>query len=191
MEGVNLIVVSPLKALPLSNRKILLTRKFFGGIGLYCELWRGAIIHACEPSPEAGDNLDNMEVALDAAPFRTIYAEFSDGLFARLLTPNSLVLASVGERFNSLSRLCPKAGIPCIYIEYSLRTRLQIEYRRTIMRGCWRSRREIRQERAQVQAISVAPAVQWSAMARPRSSHISRSPPSASLSSTPGLKRPC
>ena len=104
-----------------------------------------------------------MEVELDAGTFRTICEEFTDEKLSRLLAPGSLVLASVGQRFNSLSRLCRKAGIPVVYVtEYSLRTRLQIirEYQPTFAHGWWRSWREIKQERAQAQAISLANAVQ-------------------------------
>jgi len=163
VEGINLIVAAPLKGVLRPNRKILLTRKFVDGMALYKDLWKGPVTLACEPALEASDNLDNIEVDLDAAPFRTICEEFSDDRFARLLTPNSLVLASVGQSFNNLSRLCSQAGIACVYIaEYSLRTRLQIirENQRSRVHGWWRSCREIKQERAQVRAISLANAVQ-------------------------------
>ena len=163
MNGINLIVMSPLKGVSRPNHKILLTRKFFDGMALYRDLWKGPVIHVCEPGEEASDNLDNMEVELEAGPFRTICEEFSDENLGRLLTPGSLVLASVGQRFNSLSRLCRKAGIPVVYVtEYSLRTRLQIvrEYQPTFAHGWWRSWREIKQERAQALAISLANAVQ-------------------------------
>ena len=163
MDGIKLVVISPLKGVLRPNRKILLTRKFFDGMALYRELWKGPVIHACEPGREASDNLDNMEVELDAAPFRTVCEEFTDDRLVRLLKPGSLVLASVGDRFNSISRLCREEGIPCVYItEYSLRTRLQIarEYRRSIAHGAWHSWREFQQERAQVRAIRLADAVQ-------------------------------
>ena len=116
MEGINLIVVSPLKGVLRPNRKILLTRKFVDGMALYRELWKGPITLACEPAQEASDNLDNIEVKLDAAPFHTVCEEFSDDRLARLLLPNTLVLASVGEQFNSVSRLCREAGVPFVAI---------------------------------------------------------------------------
>jgi colanic acid/amylovoran biosynthesis glycosyltransferase len=163
VEGINLIVVSPLKAVLRPNRKILLTRKFVDGMALYRELWKGPIIHVCEPAQEASDNLDNIEVDLDTATFRTVCEKLSDDRLARLFAPRSLVLASIGERFNTVSRLSQEAGIPCVYItECSLPTRLQIvkEYQRTPLHGWWRCWRETKQERAHVRAISLANAVQ-------------------------------
>jgi glycosyltransferase involved in cell wall biosynthesis len=145
------------------NRKIVLTTKFVDGLALYRELWKGPITLACEPAEQVSDNLDNVEVDLDAAPFRTICEPFSDDSLARMLKPGSLVLASVGEQFNSLSRLCRKAGIPCVYItEYSLPTRLQVvrEEQQTPLHGWWRAKLQRRQERSQVEALALADGVQ-------------------------------
>jgi colanic acid/amylovoran biosynthesis glycosyltransferase len=163
VDGINLVVVSPLKGVLRPNRKIVLTTKFVDGLALYRELWKGPITLACEPAAQLSDNLDNVEVDLDTAPFGTICEPFSDGLFARLLTPRSLVLASVGEKFNSLSRLCRQAGIPCVYLtEYTLPTRLQIvrEEQETPLHGWWRSGLQQRQERLQVAALGLADGVQ-------------------------------
>ena len=163
MDGINLIVISPLRGVLRHNGKILLTRKFFDGMALYREFWKGPIIHVCEPGDQASDNLDNMEVDLEAGPFRTACMELTDDNLAPLLKSPSLVLASVGEQFNRISRLCQNAGVPCVYItEYSLQTRLQIvkEYQPDVVRGAWRSMREIWQERAQVRALRIANGVQ-------------------------------
>jgi colanic acid/amylovoran biosynthesis glycosyltransferase len=163
VDGINLIVASPLKGVLRPNRKIILTTKFVDGLALYRELWKGPITLACEPAEHVSDNMDNVEVDLDTAPFRTICEPFADDSFARMLNPGSLVLASVGEPFNSLSRLCRKANIPCVYItEYSLPTRLQIvrEEQQTPLHGWWRSKLQRRQERSQVNALALADGVQ-------------------------------
>src|SRR5260370_38150016 len=97
----NVSVVSALKGVPRPNRKILLTRKFVDGMALYRELWKGPVTLACEPAQEASDNLDNLEIDLDAAPFNTVCEELSDDRLARLLMPNTLVLTSVGEQYNT------------------------------------------------------------------------------------------
>jgi colanic acid/amylovoran biosynthesis glycosyltransferase len=163
VDGINLIVASPLKAVPRPNRKIVLTTKFVDGLALYREFWKGPITLACEPAEQVSDNLDNVEVDLDNAPFNAICAPFTDDNLGRLLTPGSLVLAGVGERFNGLSRLCRKARVPCVYItEYTLPTRLQIvrEEQQTLLHGWWRSRLQRRQERRQVEALALADGVQ-------------------------------
>jgi colanic acid/amylovoran biosynthesis glycosyltransferase len=163
MDGINLIVASPLKAVPRPNRKIVLTTKFVDGLALYRDFWNGPITLACEPAERVSDNLDNIEIDLDTAPFKTICAPFTDDNLGRLLAPDSLVLASVGERFNSLSRLCRRARVPCVYItEYTLPTRLQIvrEEQQTPLHGWWRSRLQRRQERCQVEALTLADGVQ-------------------------------
>jgi colanic acid/amylovoran biosynthesis glycosyltransferase len=163
VHGITLIVASPLKAVPRPDRKIVLTAKFVDGLALYRELWNGPITLACEPTEQVSDNLDNVEVDLDTAPFRTICAPFSDDNFGRMLAPGSLVLASVGEQLNGLSRLCRKAHIPCVYItEYTLPTRLQIvrEEQQSPLHGWWRSGLQRRQERRQVEALTLADGVQ-------------------------------
>src|SRR5215471_8184478 len=103
MEGVNLVVVSPLKGVPRPNQRILLTQKFLDGMGLYKEYWKGPIVLACEPAEQASDGLDNLEVDLDAVPFQTICEPLSDERLIRLFTPQSLVLTSVGREFNNIS----------------------------------------------------------------------------------------
>jgi colanic acid/amylovoran biosynthesis glycosyltransferase len=142
---------------------MVLTRKFVDGMALYRELWKGPVMLVCEPDEKPGDSLDNVQIDLDTAPFQTVCENFSGDRFRRLLSARSLVLASVGEQFNAISTLCREAGAACVYItEYSLRTRLQIvrEYQPTLAHGLWRSWNQVRQERAQVRAISLADAVQ-------------------------------
>ena len=132
-------------------------------MSLYRELWKGPITLVCEPSQEPSDNLDNVEIPIDASPFQVVCEELTDDRLLRLFAPNSLVLASEGERFNSVSRLCRRASVPCVYItENTLRTRIQImkEQRRSSLRSWWCSSREFMRERAQVKAIILANAVQ-------------------------------
>jgi hypothetical protein len=71
VQGVNLIVMSPLKSVRRPNGKLLLTRKFVDGMALYRELWKGPVTLLCEPSEIESDNLDNIEISVEHAPFRT------------------------------------------------------------------------------------------------------------------------
>lgn len=163
MDGATLIVVTALKGVPRPNRKILLTRKFVDGMSIYRDLWRGPIILFCEPSSKASDNLDNFEIDLDHAPFETVCESFFDDRFERLLTRSSLVIARVGEHFNTISQLCRNKGAACVYLtENSLRNRIEIvrEYQKTPIHGLWGSWKQIAQERSQVRAISLANGVQ-------------------------------
>ena len=57
MEGTQLIVVSPLKAVLMPSRNLILTRKFVDGMIRYKELWKGPLTLVCEPAPQASDNL--------------------------------------------------------------------------------------------------------------------------------------
>jgi glycosyltransferase involved in cell wall biosynthesis len=133
------------------------------GMALYREHWKGSIIFVCEPDTKLSDNLDNIEVDIDKAPFQTICEEFSEARLRQLLDQRCLVLASVGEKFNNISALCRTTHNPCVYIaEYNLRTRLQIikEYQPSNIHGLWRSWKQVAQERAQVHAISLADGIQ-------------------------------
>ena len=69
MDNINL-VVSALKALRRPNKKLLLTQKFIDGMALYRELRKKPVTLVCEPTDEAGNNLDNVEVDIETAPFR-------------------------------------------------------------------------------------------------------------------------
>ena len=127
MDNINLIVVSPLKAVRRPNKKLLLTQKFVDGMALYRELWKGPVTLVCGPTDEAGNNLDNVEVDIETAPFRAVCQDYSRAKFASLLRKKAIVLAAVGERRNGISRICKRTHVPCVYItEFSLRTRLDI-----------------------------------------------------------------
>ena len=161
MQSIRLVVVSPLKVVVLSSGRVLLTRKFVDGMSLYKELWKGPITLVCERAVQAGDNLDNIEVDLDRAPFRLLPLNLQDDSLRDVLAPDSLVLAAV--QFARCSRLTREAGLPCVYVsEYSLRTRLQIvrESRSSWLRKAWRSCHELRAEAAQQKALSRAEGVQ-------------------------------
>jgi len=163
VRGMQLIVVSVLKAKVQPNGKLLLTRKFVDGMSLYEDLWKGPVTLLCEPSDQASDNLDNTEVDRDKAPFRTVCVPFSDAVLHRLFESRSLVLASADGPFDGASGVCRSAGVPCVYVtEYSLKTRLEIarEHRRTVLQGWRRSWWEQRKERSLRKAISISSGVQ-------------------------------
>jgi glycosyltransferase involved in cell wall biosynthesis len=158
-----LAIVSPLRGFPLGDSKILLTEKFIDGIKMYRELWDGPVIHLCEPADRPSYNLDNMEINLKAPEFETLCAEFSEDYLRGTLPPNSLVVSSVGEQFNYVSKICKELRIPCIYIsEYSLKTRYQqiVENQPNLVRGAWQTLRQIQQEIFQRKAISIAEGLQ-------------------------------
>jgi colanic acid/amylovoran biosynthesis glycosyltransferase len=163
LEDVTLVIVSPLAGFLRSSGKIVLTQKFVDGVGLFRELWKGPILHLCQPASQPSDNLDNVEVAAQTSAFDTYCESLSEERLRAIVPKRSVVLASVGERFNSLSRLCREIGIPCVYVtEYSLKTRKQIarEYQRSDLHGIWAKLRQTQQEIAQRSAISAASAVQ-------------------------------
>jgi colanic acid/amylovoran biosynthesis glycosyltransferase len=163
LEDVTLVIVSPLRGFVRPSGKIVLTQKFVDGVTLFRGLWKGPILHLCEPASQPGDNLDNIEVAAQTPVFDTYCEDLSDKRLRAILPRRSLLLASVGEHFNSLSRLCREISIPCVYVtEYSLKTRKQIarEYQRSDLHGIWARLRQTQQEIAQRRAISVASAVQ-------------------------------
>jgi colanic acid/amylovoran biosynthesis glycosyltransferase len=162
MNDTTLVVVSPLKGVPLSSGTIVLTQKFADGMKLYREFWGGPILHLCEPGA-LSDSLDNIEVPIKNAEFDTICSPLSPRYLKSVLPQRSIVLASVGEQFNSISAICREIDVPCVYItEYNLKTRLQIvsEYQRNALRGAWSSLRQVQQEIAQRKAISLASGTQ-------------------------------
>jgi colanic acid/amylovoran biosynthesis glycosyltransferase len=130
---------------------------------LYRELWDGPVLHLCEPSSGPSYNLDNMEIPLSTPEFDTLCASFSDDYLRCVLPPNALVVTSVGEQFNSISKLCKDLRVPCIYVsEYSLRTRYQqiSEYQKNPIRGTWQKLRQTQQEYLQRKAIALAEGLQ-------------------------------
>ena len=79
------------------------------------------------PTDGAGNNLDNVEVDIETAPFRAACQDYSRAKFESLLRKKAIVLAAVGERRNGISRICKRTHAPCVYItEFSLGTRLDI-----------------------------------------------------------------
>lgn len=158
-----LVIVSPLKGVPRPSGKIVLTRKFIAGMGLYRQLWNGPLLHICEPADRESSNLDNAEISADAPEFQTICSKLSPELLRAVLPKDSVVVTSVGEQFNSISAICKELRLPCAYIaEYSLKTRHQIidEHNPGKIHGMWKKLRQVQQEAAQRKAISIASGVQ-------------------------------
>jgi colanic acid/amylovoran biosynthesis glycosyltransferase len=163
VNGITLVIISPLKGLVQPNGKIVLTEKFVDGMGLYRKLWDGPILHLCEPAEREGHNLDNVEVETRAPTFDTICARLTDEHLRSVLPKRSLVVTSVGEQFYSVSTVCRRLGLPCVYVtEYTLRTRLQIisEYQKNAVYGTWQKLRQAQQEVFQRRAMSIAAGVQ-------------------------------
>ncbi|HEV3027811.1 MAG TPA: glycosyl transferase group 1, partial [Planctomycetota bacterium] len=161
MQAVTLVVVSPLRCVVREANRVLLTRKFVDGMALYRELWNGPLTLVCEKSDQASDNLDNVEVELDRAPFRIVTLNIQEESLRDALAPRSLVLSAV--QFAWCSRLTQAAGVPCVYVsEYTLQTRLQIvgESRSGFLRKVRQSWFERRAEAAQRKALSLAQGVQ-------------------------------
>jgi len=163
MDDINLIHVVPLKGVRRPNNKLLLTQKFVDGMALYRELWKGPVTLVCEPTDEASNNLDNVEVDIETAPFRTVCEDYSSVRLASLLREKAIVVVTAGEWRNGISRICKRAHVPCVYLtEQSLRTRLDIikADRLGVLRSVKRSLRQFAEERAQVDAIKIADGVQ-------------------------------
>jgi colanic acid/amylovoran biosynthesis glycosyltransferase len=163
VNGITLVIISPLKGFVQPNGKLILTEKFVNGMGLYSKLWDGPVLHLCEPAERQGHNLDNVEVETKTPTFDTICTRFTDEQLRSLIPKRSLVVTSVGEQFNSVSTVCRALGIPCVYVtEYTLRTRLQIiaEYQNSAVYGMWQKFRQVQQEVSQRRAMSIAAGVQ-------------------------------
>jgi colanic acid/amylovoran biosynthesis glycosyltransferase len=163
MRGVNLTVLTGLKAVPLGDGKFALTKKFIDGMGLYRDLWKGKLTAICEPSSDLSDNLDNVEMTSKAAPFDFICEPFSEELFKTIFRGPTMILTGTGVQFNRVSHLCRQSGIPCVYItENTLKTRLQIakECQKSFLHGWWQSRWEKVQEKEQILALSRADGIQ-------------------------------
>lgn len=163
MQNVNLIVMSPLKAVRRPNDKVLLTRKFVDGVALYRELWKGPTTLLCEPCEIESDNLDNIEISIERGPFKTVCKPFSDSDLSKLLSGPAIVLTGGGKVHSFVNAVCRRANVPCVYVtEYSLKTRLQIAKaeRQSLLRRTARSLRQIQQEVALRRAISLSDGVQ-------------------------------
>jgi colanic acid/amylovoran biosynthesis glycosyltransferase len=158
-----LVVISPLAAGIVGSGKIILTQKFVDGMAAFQRFWNGPILHVCEPAVEVGDSLDNIEIEESNSSFQTSCVTLSAGSLNRLLTSNSVVLTTVGEKYNMVSRICRARDIPCIYVtEYNLKTRNEIAglYQRNPLHGIWSKLRQVEQEFKQRKAISISSGVQ-------------------------------
>lgn len=163
MASITLVVVSPLNAHVNADGSLTLTSKLVEGLRLFRKLWGGPVLHLCEPAQKPSHNLDNCNIDPKECDFTTVCGEFSEEFFKASIPRTSLVLTSVGEKFNSLSEICHSIGVPCVYVaEFTLRTRLQIaaEYQRGVLHGAWSKLRQVRQEMRQARSIQRAIGVQ-------------------------------
>ncbi|MDJ0729719.1 MAG: glycosyltransferase family 4 protein [Crocosphaera sp.] len=159
-----LIILPNLRATPVSNNEVVITRKFLDGVLLYQEMWDGELIVLMQESSEKSNNLDNIDVNINNLPFILKIVDFKDiNKLVSNFNTNSVVGAGASFEQNHIGYLCKKDNIPCVYgTEYSLKTRKQI-IEATVNNPLLRFRRYLwqnNQERKQRQAISIASGVQ-------------------------------
>jgi colanic acid/amylovoran biosynthesis glycosyltransferase len=161
MNGITLVVISPLKAFRSTSGVLTFTRKFIEGMQLYREYWDGPITLLCEPSDTPSNNLDNIPI--ENIDFEIKCAPMTTDFLRASIPGRSVVLSSVGEQFNHVSSVCREKDIPCVYVsEYTLKTRLQIvdEAKKPLIRSAWSKLRQVQQELAQRKAIRNSAGIQ-------------------------------
>lgn len=163
MIGYKLAIITSLKVIVKSEKKIFLTKKFINGIIEYQKYWHGKIVIFIEESKDLSNNLDNKLVDLDKLPFQVEIVDFDNIQKNEEFSDASVVLTSIGFRQNHISKICKIKKISCFYVtEYSLKTRMQIIDVTThslpirLRRYVW----EILQEIYQRKAIAIASGVQ-------------------------------
>jgi len=151
----NLTILPPVKANLLPNNEVLLPRKLIEVVVKLAKYWPGSITVVMEQTKE-GDQLDSKVFKLDELPFKLELIPF-DQITPALLHQHqsSLVLATLENRQNHISKVCKLAGVPCIYVsEYSLKTRKQIVNVSTsnllsrLQRRIWADSQEKKQRKA-------------------------------------------
>ena len=151
----NLTILPPVKANLLPNNEVLLPRKLIEVVVKLAKYWPGSITVVMEQTKE-GDQLDSKVFKLDELPFKLELISFGQITPALLHQyQSSLVLATLENRQNHISKVCKLAGVPCIYVsEYSLKTRKQIVNVSTsnllsrLQRRIWADSQEKKQRKA-------------------------------------------
>lgn len=123
-----LVLVSPLKAKRLSERQIILTRKFVDGVLEYQQYWSGPVVVLAEENASLSPNLDNVAVEVAELPFKVALVNYDAIGDREEVRQAGVVLASSDDfRQAGVGRACAALGVPCVYVtEYSLKTRMQV-----------------------------------------------------------------
>lgn len=122
-----LLILSPLRAVPRTRDAVVVTRKFIAGMECFARHWGGPTAALLEPTPQATDNLDNVEVDTTRLGFELKIMGFDEPELEDEIRRSRIVAPFASYRQNHVGALCLRLGVPYVYFtEYSLRTRLQI-----------------------------------------------------------------
>jgi glycosyltransferase involved in cell wall biosynthesis len=122
-----LVLLPSLKASQDSDGQQFVTQKFIDGVTLYKKFWPGDITILIEKNLHPDDNLDHVNVNnIESAALTVTNFDNIEGTIS-LFNKNTIILAGIHYRQNSIASLCQKHHIPCVQTsEYTLKTRLQI-----------------------------------------------------------------
>ncbi len=141
--------------------RVVLTRKFIGGVSEYARHWpEGVQVLIEEGNP--GDDLDHVSIDPADLPFELHIVPYQASPLSPFLERSAVALLAAFYRQIPLGALCARLGVPAVYTtEYSLRTRLQIlgtERLNPLVRArriLWQFQEERRQRRAFRQAAGL------------------------------------
>jgi colanic acid/amylovoran biosynthesis glycosyltransferase len=127
MNSLTLAILPGLKAKKISDDQIIITQKFLDGILEYQKYWPGSIVVFLEEEPDISDQLDNISVNTKEISFQIFIENLETLQENERFREASIVLGSVCDRQNHISRICKSNQIFCVYItENSLKTRIQV-----------------------------------------------------------------
>ena len=156
------MILPDLKTKKIDGDRFVVTEKFYDGVLEFVKYWPGPVAVFMESSPGMTDNLDNIEIRSDKAPFHMGLLDYAS-LERKVTSGASIVLGSTSYRQNHLSAWCRERRVPCVYVaEYNLKTRFQIIDANThnIIKRLRRYLWEFLQERKQRKAIADAAGIQ-------------------------------
>jgi colanic acid/amylovoran biosynthesis glycosyltransferase len=127
MNSLKLAILPGLKTKKISNDRVIITQKFLDGVLEYQKYWPGSIAVFLEEDLSTSDHLDNILVDTKDLSFQIIVENFGTLQENEKFREASIVLASVCDRQNHISRICKSNKISCVYVtENSLKTRIQV-----------------------------------------------------------------
>ena len=112
-NGLNLTILQSIRTNNWSYGQVLLTRKFMEATLKFNSLCKPVFItELMKETKQENDNLDKKIFKLNELPFKLKLVDFERVSPAQLRNQTSLVLATVGDRQNHISKVCKKAWIP-------------------------------------------------------------------------------
>jgi glycosyltransferase involved in cell wall biosynthesis len=166
---INKLTIIPSVPVWREGKTITFDRKFFDGILLYKNIWRGSITCICVEGEGCIPSSDVVSKEMEDLPFDVCLLKAETVVDAVHLKDSDIVMAS-GDSHNQLhvSALCRQMSIPCVYvIEYIPQTRHQIVSieSKNLLRRWWKSIFLWRSERKRKVAFTLAEGLQCNGIA--------------------------